>query len=127
VLEGELAQALLGAATGQLEPGAIRIGQEQALCVVLAAGGYPGAPRTGDLIQGLDEAESLPGVEIYHAGTRLDGDRVLTAGGRVLGVTALAPTLEEARTRAYEAAAKISFEGMQMRTDIASKAAGGAA
>jgi phosphoribosylamine---glycine ligase len=125
VLDGDFAQALLGAATGRLDPGAVRTAEAHALCVVLAAEGYPGAPRTGDVIQGLDEAEAVPGVEIYHAGTRLDGDRVLTAGGRVLGVTARGATLGLARERAYQAAELIRYPGKQMRRDIGHRALGG--
>jgi phosphoribosylamine--glycine ligase len=125
VLDGDLAQALLGAATGRLDPGAVRTAEEHALCVVLAAEGYPGAPLTGDLIQGLDEAEAIPGVEIYHAGTRLDGDRILTAGGRVLGVTARGASLREAHERAYRAAELIRYPGKQMRRDIGHRALAG--
>ncbi len=124
VLEGDLAEALRGAAAGRLEPGAVRVGQEHALCVVLAAAGYPGTPRTGDVIDGLDEAEAVPGVDIYHAGTRREGDRVLTAGGRVLGITARGVTLAEARERAYCAAHLVQFSGKQMRHDIGHRALG---
>jgi phosphoribosylamine---glycine ligase len=91
--------------------------------VVLATEGYPASPRTGDIIEGIDAAEELPGVTVFHAGTKqADGTRVMTAGGRVLDVTALAPTLAEARRRAYEAAGRVSWPGVQYRRDIATAA-----
>ena len=103
-----------------------RFAPDPAVCVVLASEGYPESPRTGDPIAGLDEAGALPGVTVFHAGTAVDpatGD-VVTAGGRVLGVTALGGTLEEARARAYAGVAAIAWPGMQHRTDIAREAAG---
>ncbi len=124
VLDGDLAQALVGAARGALQPELLSVSNDHALCVVLAAGGYPEAPRTGDVIRGLDAARQIAGVSVFHAGTTLrDGD-VVTAGGRVLGVTARAHTLETAHARAYEAAALIEFEGRQYRRDIAARALG---
>lgn len=93
-----------------------------AVCVVLASGGYPGSYRTGLPIDGLEQAEARPGVTVYHAGTRREGSRWLTAGGRVLAVTATAATLGEARRRAYESADLIRFEGKHCRTDIAAAA-----
>jgi phosphoribosylamine--glycine ligase len=93
-----------------------------AVCVVMCSEGYPGSYERGFPISGLDAAGKLPDVKVFHAGTRLDGDRVLTDGGRVLGVTALGDTLAEAQKRAYEAAALISFRGAFYRHDIAAKA-----
>jgi phosphoribosylamine--glycine ligase len=93
-----------------------------AVCVVIASGGYPGPYEKGLLVRGLAEAARLPDVKVFHAGTRLDGDRVLTDGGRVLGVTALGDTLADAQRRAYEAAACISFPRAFYRRDIAAKA-----
>ena len=87
----------------------------------LAAAGYPDSPMLGDEIRGLRPTDSLD-VEVLHAGTRQDDRRVRTAGGRVLNVTGLGATPGEARDRAYEAAARIQFDGMQMRTDIAARA-----
>jgi len=85
---------------------------------VLAAGGYPGKPRAGDVLEGITRPED-PDVLVFHAGTRLDGEgRLVTAGGRVLGVTARGKTFEEARARAYAAVAGIRFEGMHFRKDI---------
>jgi phosphoribosylamine--glycine ligase len=89
--------------------------------VVLASAGYPESSSSGDAIGGLDEAEAL-GAEVTHAGTAEDGREIVTAGGRVLNVTALGATPAEARDRAYEAARAIRFDGMQIRTDIAARA-----
>ncbi|QJW96693.1 phosphoribosylamine--glycine ligase [Frigoriglobus tundricola] len=93
------------------------------VCVVLCSGGYPGKYDNGKIIAGTADADRLPGVKVFHAGTRLDeANRVLTDGGRVLGVTALGDTLADAKARAYEAVKLISFPGMHYRTDIADKA-----
>ena len=92
---------------------------EPAVCVVLTSGGYPDAYSTGLPITGLDH--SAEGVTVFHAGTRLENGRVVTAGGRVLGVTALAGDLAEARARAYAAAEAVQFEGRHFRRDIAAK------
>ena len=93
-----------------------------AVTVVLASAGYPESSSKGDVIQGLDEVSTVDGVEVTHAGTaRRDGE-IVTAGGRVLNVTGLGATAAEARQRAYDAAELISFDGKQMRTDIAARA-----
>ena len=93
------------------------------VCVVLASGGYPGKYDTGKIIAGIEEANALPDVKVFHAGTRLDSlSRPATDGGRVLGVTALGSDLAAAKARAYEAVKLISFPGMHYRTDIADKA-----
>jgi phosphoribosylamine--glycine ligase len=96
--------------------------RDAAVCVVCAAPGYPESPRTGDPVAGLAEAGTVEGVTVFHAGTAPAGDAVHTAGGRVLSVTAVGSTLAEARTRAYDAAGRISFPGMQLRHDIAAEA-----
>jgi phosphoribosylamine--glycine ligase len=88
----------------------------------MAAKGYPGKYERGLPISGLAEAGRLPDVKVFHAGTKRDGDRVLTDGGRVLGVTALGDTLANAKRRAYEAVALIHFRDAHYRTDIADKA-----
>lgn len=89
-----------------------------AVCIVLASGGYPGPIEKGKVITGIEAAASVPDVVVFHAGTALKDGKVVTNGGRVLGVTALGTTLEEARTKAYAAAEKITFEGKQLRHDI---------
>ena len=94
-----------------------------AVCVVLCSGGYPGKYDTGKQILGLDAADALPDVKVFHAGTKLDDKgRTVTDGGRVLGVTALGDDLKAAKARAYEAVKLLSFPGMHFRTDIADKA-----
>jgi phosphoribosylamine---glycine ligase len=93
-----------------------------AVCVVMASEGYPGAALKGKVIHGLEEAAGLPDTKVFHAGTAQDGDKIVTAGGRVLGVTALGGTVGEARDRAYLAVSKIQFDGAQFRRDIAAKA-----
>jgi phosphoribosylamine--glycine ligase len=93
-----------------------------AVCVVLCSGGYPGKYDTGKPIAGIADADKLPDVKVFHAGTKEDRDRVVTDGGRVLGVTALGDDLAAAKARAYEAVKLIDFAGMHYRTDIADKA-----
>jgi phosphoribosylamine---glycine ligase len=94
-----------------------------AVCVVLCSGGYPGKYTNGKPILGIEEAEKLKDVKVFHAGTKIDErNRIVTDGGRVLGVTALGRDLAQAKARAYEAVKKISFSGMHFRTDIADKA-----
>ncbi|GHA00442.1 phosphoribosylamine--glycine ligase [Streptomyces spiroverticillatus] len=126
-LRTPLAGVLLGAANGTLDalpPLAWR--DDAAVTVVIASHNYPGTPRTGDPIEGLAEiaAEDAPYAYVLHAGTKQDGDAVLSAGGRVLSVTATGADLAEARTRAYRAVERIRLDGSQHRTDIAAKAAG---
>jgi phosphoribosylamine--glycine ligase len=93
-----------------------------AVCVVLASQGYPGSYPKGKVITGLAEAASVPGVKVFHAGTKLENGLVVTDGGRVLGVTAQGDTLAAAKRAAYEAVARIHFQGMFYRRDIADKA-----
>ncbi len=122
-LTEDLTGLLAEAAAGRLrtEP---RFSADASVCVVLASEGYPGSPRTGDRIDGLDEAAAIEGVSVFHAGTALDDEgEFVTAGGRVLGVSALGPTIAEARRRAYAAVDRIGWEGMHYRTDIAAEAA----
>ncbi|HEX6989065.1 MAG TPA: phosphoribosylamine--glycine ligase [Bacillota bacterium] len=117
-LDGDWARLLAAVASGN-PPGPVRWRPGGGVCVVLASGGYPGSYRTGLAIHGIEAAEALEGVTLYHAGTRREGDRWLTAGGRVLGVTAVAATLDAARRRAYEACGLITFPGRHHRRDIA--------
>jgi phosphoribosylamine---glycine ligase len=134
LLKSDAAELFHAVATGRLDEVARpAFTGDAAVCVVLASQGYPEHPRTGDAIGGLDDAgQSAAGVEgvtVFHAGTRRpnDGGLFHTAGGRVLNVVAVAPTLAEARANAYEAAAAIEWDGMQLRHDIAAAAAGSAA
>jgi phosphoribosylamine--glycine ligase len=88
---------------------------------VMTSCGYPGPFETGKRIEGLDEANALPDVAVFHAGTKRDGDSIVTSGGRVLGVTAMAGNLEQAICKAYAAVDRIHFEGAHYRTDIGAK------
>ena len=93
------------------------------MTVVVAAEGYPVSPRVGDRIEGLDEAAAIEGVTVFHAGTRAEGDAVVTAGGRVLTVTGRGPTITDARARAYAAVDRLCWPGITFRSDIAAPAA----
>ncbi len=117
-LEDDLLELMLASAKGALTDHPPRFSPRVALTVVLAAEGYPASPRRGTEIEGLQEAEALPDVIVTHAGTRLDGARLLSAGGRVLNVTALADTVTEARARAYEAVDRIRWPEGFCRRDI---------
>jgi phosphoribosylamine--glycine ligase len=123
LLDGDVAELCASAARGELNPSAVRVAEDRhALTVILAASGYPAAPRTGDAITGLDEASAAPGVVVHHAGTTEQDGRIVTAGGRVLAVTAEGRSLAEARDRAYRAARSIAFDGAHMRRDIGASA-----
>ncbi|MFD3503685.1 phosphoribosylamine--glycine ligase [Streptomyces sp. NPDC058676] len=126
-LKTPLAGVLMAAATSNLaDLPPLRWSDEAAVTVVIASHNYPGTPRTGDPITGLDEvaAQDAPHAYVLHAGTRQEGDAVVSAGGRVLSVTAVGEDLTEARDRAYRAVARVNLEGSQHRTDIAAKVAG---
>ena len=117
--EDDALAVLTAAAEGRLEDGPVAVNDGAAVAVVLAAAGYPGAPRAGDEISGLDAA-AASGAEVYHAGTATgQGGAIVTAGGRVLAVSARGGDVAEARERAYAAADLIAFDGRQMRRDIA--------
>ncbi|HEY2784511.1 MAG TPA: phosphoribosylamine--glycine ligase [Fimbriiglobus sp.] len=118
----DLLEAVADERLGEFEGGGVEWDPRPAVCVVLAGGGYPGKYETGKTISGLDAAAKLPDVKVFHAGTKLAGDRILTDGGRVLGVTARGDDLAAAKARAYEAVQLISFPGMHYRTDIGDKA-----
>jgi len=123
-LTSSLTELLAGAAAGNLGGDPV-FSSDAAVTVVACSEGYPGTPRTGDPIQGLDAARALPGVAVIAAGVGAAADgSLVTAGGRVLDVTGFGPTIEAARRRAYEALGKISWPGMQHRTDIAALDAG---
>ncbi|MHB1008765.1 MAG: phosphoribosylamine--glycine ligase [Propionibacteriaceae bacterium] len=126
LLTSPLGQVLYAAATGRLaEVGPLTWRDESAVVVVAAAEGYPAAPRTGGAITGPRLYESDDNVHIVHAGTALDGETLVAAGGRVLGVVATGPTLDEARHDAYAALSQLDFPTGFWRTDIAAKAAAG--
>jgi phosphoribosylamine--glycine ligase len=119
-LQSDLAEVLDRAADGKLGNTTLQWSPETTLCVILAAAGYPGPPRSGDPITGVREAEST-GAKVFQAGTKLAGRQLVTAGGRVLAVTAAGNTLPAAIEKAYAAAAHIHFDGMQLRKDIGHK------
>jgi phosphoribosylamine--glycine ligase len=118
----DLLEAAADDRLGEFAEGRLEWDPRPAVCVVIASRGYPGPYERGLVVKGLAEGGRLPDVKVFHAGTRRDGDRVLTDGGRVLGVTALGDTLADARRRAYEAVACIEIPGAFYRRDIADKA-----
>lgn len=124
-LRSDLADALRATAEGRLEEAAVEWSPEACVTVVLASGGYPGEYRTGHPVSGLEAIGEAEDVAAFHAGTALRDGRVVTAGGRVLAVSALGRDVAEARARAYEACSLVSFEGMHYRSDIAKEAADG--
>jgi phosphoribosylamine--glycine ligase len=120
-LESDLLGAFMASAEGRLSEGDLKWSNDSTACVVMASKGYPEMPELGKVIHGLPEAEAVPGVKVFHAGTRKTGDEFVTNGGRVLGVTARAADLKTAVDLAYRAVDKIRFEGMQVRRDIAKR------
>ncbi|HEY7149698.1 MAG TPA: phosphoribosylamine--glycine ligase [Gaiellaceae bacterium] len=120
-LEGDLAEALLAASRGDLTEVELGVSETSAVTVALAAGTYPAGRDTGSPITGVDDAEGL-GAVVFHAGTAMRDGQLVTSGGRILNVTGLGDTLDEARTRAYEACERISFPDVRYRRDIAAKA-----
>jgi phosphoribosylamine---glycine ligase len=122
-LEGDVAGLLAEAAAGRLRSGAT-FTSDACVTVVLAAEGYPSSPRGGDIITGMEDSSAVEGVALFHAGTARDeSGRLVTAGGRVLDVTAMGATLSEARQRAYRAASLLRWPGVHYRHDIAAAAA----
>ena len=118
-LDADLAETALACAEGRLADQRISWRDDACVAVVLASGGYPGLCATGVEIDGLERAEEVDGVQVFHAGTAERDGRVVTAGGRVLTVSALGPSLDEARARAYQACSLVRFDGMHYRRDIA--------
>ncbi len=114
---GTLLKAAADGCLDEVDPP--RWGGGAAVTVVMASAGYPDTPRKGDEITGVAEAETVEGVDVIHAGTASQGDRLVTAGGRVLAVTAVGDDVADARSRAYDAVSRIRFDGAQHRTDIA--------
>ncbi len=117
-LQSDLVPALLATRDGILNRVDLRWYDQSAICVVMAANGYPDDPQRGTEIRGLDKAGADPDVKIFHAGTKRDGDRILADGGRVLGVTATGTDLTAARERAYRAVDLIDWPGGFCRRDI---------
>jgi phosphoribosylamine--glycine ligase len=120
-LESDLLEAMESSIAGRTSDGDFRWSQDPAVCVVMASGGYPGAFEAGKPIFGIEDAERIYGVKVFHAGTNRRDNTYYTSGGRVLGVTARGSDLPEAVERAYDAVMKIRFEGMHYRKDIAAR------
>jgi phosphoribosylamine--glycine ligase len=121
-LESDLVDALEACIDGTLEQTEMRWMPGASACVVASSEGYPGSYKTGLPMSGLDEAARIPGVEVFHSGSAVADSKLVTAGGRVLGVTAAASSLEEALGRAYQALGEIHFDGMYFRRDIGHRA-----
>ncbi len=121
-LQSDLLEVLLAVAEGRLDKITLKWDPRPALCVVATSPGYPGHYRTGLPITGIDSADSLPDIKVFHAGTKLKDGQTVTDGGRVLAVTALGQTIAEAQRRAYHAMGKIHFDGMHFRKDIGHQA-----
>ena len=120
-LNSDLVEIMFACAEGRLTPELVRVRPETAICVVIAAPGYPGSYPKGMEISGLAAADALPGVKVFQAGTTVRDGKTVSSGGRVLGVTALGATLSEAKAKAYKAVAKVHFEGCYYRRDIGDK------
>ncbi|MDI9401320.1 MAG: phosphoribosylamine--glycine ligase [Limisphaerales bacterium] len=121
-LKNDIVELLLASVNGTLNQVSLEFSDEPTVCVMLASAGYPGKYEAGKKIEGLDVVNALPGIKVFHSGTRLSGSDILTNGGRVLGVTAWADTLKEAHEKAYQAVDQIHFDGVYYRPDIAQKA-----
>ena len=121
-LESDLVDALEASIDGKLAETELRWSAGASACVVASSSGYPGSYKTGLPISGLEDAARVPGVVVFHSGSSREGEQLLTAGGRVLGVTAAAASLEEALGRAYEAMDLIHFDGIYCRRDIGHRA-----
>ena len=121
-MDFDLAEVLADVAAGRVDASKLKWKSGASACVVLTSGGYPGKFETGKVITGLGEADEVRGVKVLHAGTKCDGDKVVTSGGRVLGLTAAGAALDDALGRVYEAARKIHFAGVHYRKDIGAHA-----
>jgi phosphoribosylamine--glycine ligase len=120
-MESDLLEAMEASIAGRVSDGDFRWSPEPAVCVVMASGGYPGAFEAGKLITGIEEADRMYGVKLFHAGTNRRDGNYYTSGGRVLGVTARGKDLPDAVERAYDAVMKVRFDGMHYRKDIAAR------
>jgi len=121
-MKSDLLEVMLAVCDGKLDEITLEWDSRPAVCVVMASGGYPDDYQKGKEITGLEEARQLEDVIVFHAGTAEQDGKIVTSGGRVLGVTALGKTIAEAQRRAYQAVDKIRFEGAYCRRDIANKA-----
>jgi phosphoribosylamine---glycine ligase len=121
-LDSDLLEAIEASIEGRVSDGDFRWSQDASVCVVMASGGYPGTIEVGKKISGIEDADKVEGVKVFQAGTSVRDGTFYTAGGRVLGVTARAATLQTAVDHAYEAVRKIQFEGAHYRSDIAARA-----
>lgn len=122
LLQSDLAEIMAACAKGTLQPEMVEWSDKAAVCVVMASGGYPGSYKKGLPITGLKAAGAMEDVVVFHAGTREEDGKILTNGGRVLGVTAVADDIPSAQQKAYDAVDKIHFEGAHFRQDIAWRA-----
>lgn len=122
LLDGDLAQIMVACAKGTLSPDMVKWSDKSAVCVVMASGGYPASYKKGIPITGLKDAEAMADVAVFHAGTKAEDGKILTNGGRVLGVTAMAESIPAAQQKAYDAVEKIHFAGEHYRQDIAWRA-----
>ena len=123
-LQSDLLELCAAASAGELAGVTPRWSTQQCVTVVMASAGYPAGSQKGDVISGLGDADALEGVNVFHAATALRGRDIVTAGGRVLAVSALGDGFAHARSRAYEAVSRIAFKGQQVRPDIAARAVG---
>ncbi len=121
-LKSDLLEVMLAVCDGRLDEVTLQWDPRPAVCVAMASGGYPGDYEKGKKITGLEDAAQMKDVMVFHAGTAFNGKDIVTAGGRVLGVTASGQTIAEAKSRAYDAVDKIKFDGAYCRRDIADKA-----
>jgi len=123
-LESDLVDALEASIAGRVSEGDFKWSRDASVCVVMASGGYPGTFEVGKKVIGVEDADKMEGVKVFHAGTTRRDGGFYTAGGRVLGVTARGADLESAVARVYEAVGKIGFESAHYRKDIAARALG---
>jgi phosphoribosylamine--glycine ligase len=121
-LKSDLVEVMVAVAQHKLDEVTMEFDARPAVCVVMASGGYPDHYATGYEITGIEEADKLPDVKVFHAGTAIQNGKLVNAGGRVLGVTALGDTIADAQKRAYQAVEKIHWSGAHFRHDIGSKA-----
>ena len=121
-LESDLVDAIDACVDGTLADTELRWTPGASACVVASSGGYPGSYKTGFPISGLAAAAQVPGVQVFHAGTSARDDQIVTAGGRVLGVTAVDESLQQALDRAYQALGEVHFDGIYFRRDIGHRA-----